>query len=65
MISSYQNFILGFVKQSLRLGIRFNNHKNSFRHWESEKDTELSKYIWELKDKHAEYQIRWSIAARK
>ena len=44
---------------------RFNNHKKkSFRHRESEKDTELSKYIWELKDKHTEYQIRWSIARK-
>ena len=41
---------------------RFNNHKKSFRHRRNEKDTELSRYIWELKDKHMEYQIRWSIA---
>ena len=35
---------------------RFNNHKKSFRHRENEKDTELSKYIWELKDKQT-YRI--------
>ena len=62
MISSYQNFILGFAKQSLRLG--FNNHKKSVHHRENKKDTELSKYISELKDKLAEYQIRWSIAQK-
>ena len=62
MISSYQNFILGFAKQSLRLGLTI--IKKSFRHRENEKDTELSKYVWELKDKHAEYQIRWSIARK-
>ena len=43
---------------------RFNNHKKSFCHRENEKDTELSRYIWELKDKHTEYQIKWSIARK-
>ena len=42
---------------------RFNNDKKYFRHRKNEKDTELSKYIWEYKKgKHIEYQIRWSIA---
>ena len=39
---------------------RFNSHKKSFHHWESEKDAELSKSMWDLKDNHTEYQIRWS-----
>ena len=43
---------------------RFNNQKKSFRHRQNEKDTELSKYIWVLKEKHTEYQIRWSIAQK-
>merc|ERR1712083_155645 len=29
-----------------------------------EYDTELSKYIWELKDKEKDYQIKWNIIAR-
>ena len=44
--------------------VRFNNHKKPFRHRENEKDTKLSKYIWELKKKRTEYQIRWSIAKK-
>ena len=53
-------FYLGICETEFKT--RFNNHKKSFRHRENEKDTELSKYIWELKDKHTEYQIRWSIS---
>ena len=55
-------FYLGICETEFKT--RFNNHKKSFRHRENEKDTELSKYIWELKDKHTEYQIRWSIARK-
>ena len=55
-------FYLGICETEFKT--RFNNHKKSFRHRENEKDTELSKYIWELKDKHTEYQIRWSIAQK-
>ena len=62
MISSYQNFILGFAKQSLILGLTI--IKKSFHHQENEKDTELSNYIWELKHKHTEYQIRWPITRK-
>ena len=53
-------FYLGLCKTEFKA--RFNNHKKSFHYRENKKDTELSKYIWELKDKHTEYQIRWSIA---
>ena len=55
-------FYLGICKTEFKT--RFNNHKKSFRHQEKEKDSELSKYIWELKDKPTEYQIRWSIARK-
>ena len=55
-------FYLGICETEFKT--RFNNHKKSFRHRENEKDTELSKYIWELKDKHTEYQIKWSIARK-
>ena len=55
-------FYLGICETEFKT--RFKNHKKSFRHQENEKDTELSKYIWELKDKHTEYQIRWSIARK-
>ena len=29
---------------------QYNNHTNSFKNWYYEHDTELSKYIWKLKD---------------
>ena len=31
---------------------RYNNHKSSFRNKSREKNTELSKYVWELKEKN-------------
>ena len=47
---------LGISKKEFKT--RFSNHKKSFRHWQNDKDTEPFKYIWELNDKHMEYQIR-------
>ena len=55
-------FYLGICKTEFKT--RFNNHKLSFSHRQNEKDAELSKYIWELKDQHTEYQIGWSIAQK-
>ena len=40
---------------------RYNNHTKSFRHKRYEKETELSKYIWGLKNKNIDHQISWSI----
>ena len=40
---------------------RFNNHSSSFRHQRLEKSTELSKRVWEHKNKGHNYQIQWSI----
>ena len=38
---------------------RYNNHTNLFRH---SKDTTLSKYIWEIKNKYNEMPtLKWSI----
>ena len=34
---------------------RFNNHKKSFRYIKYEKDTEQSKYVWELKGPYADH----------
>ena len=41
--------------------IRFNNHKASFRNSSKKYTTELSKYIWELKDNEVQYDITWKI----
>ena len=40
---------------------RFNNHSKSFRQKKYSKETELSKYVWTLKDKGIDYVIKWAI----
>ena len=40
---------------------RHRNHTKSFRHQKYENETELSKYIWELKKKNVEHVIKWDI----
>ena len=36
----------------------YNNHTVSFRNKTKEKSTELSKYIWELKDNNIQYNLK-------
>ena len=43
---------------------RYNGHATSFRLRSHEKETELSKFIWSLKDKGAPYSIKWSVASQ-
>ena len=43
---------------------RYNNHTCSFRNKSREKSTELSKYVWELKDKDVNFSINWDIAMK-
>ena len=43
---------------------RFNQHKVTFRHRKYINSTELSKYIWHLKDNCINFDIKWSIIAR-
>ena len=38
----------------------YNNHNCSFRNKSREKNTELSKYVWELKKKDIDYFIDWN-----
>ena len=40
---------------------RFRNHTKSFNHKKYEKETELSKYIWSLKEQDKVPSITWSI----
>ena len=40
---------------------RYNSHQYSFRHKSCRKSTELSKYIWDLKDKGINYEIQCEI----
>ena len=40
---------------------RYNNHTNSFNDESKKSDTELSKKIWDLKEKGLPYKIHWKI----
>ena len=40
---------------------RYGNHKSSFKHQSKQHSTELSKYIWQLKNKNTQYHISWKI----
>ena len=42
----------------------YNNHNYSFRNKSREKNTELSKYEWKLKDKDINHFINWNIAMK-
>ena len=41
--------------------VRYQNHIKSFKHKRYEFDTELSKYVWKLKNAGKDYGIKWSI----
>ena len=43
---------------------RFNQYQVTFRHRKYTNSTELSKYIWQLKDNSVNFNINWSIYAR-
>ena len=40
----------------------YNNRDTSFRNKSKEKSTELSQYIWELKNSSINYDLKWSVA---
>ena len=44
-----------------RCKVHISNHKKSFNNRRYEKDSELSKYVWTLKDQGVDYSIGWSI----
>ena len=43
---------------------RFTAHSRSFRNSNFRRKTELSKYIWDLKDQDVSFEVTWSIAQR-
>ena len=43
---------------------RFSQHKSTFKHRKHINNTELSKYIWQLRDKKQDFNIKWSIISR-
>ena len=38
--------------------LRYNNHTMLLRHKKRVKDTELSKYLWKLKEENADYNLQ-------
>ena len=40
---------------------RLGNHKKSFNNDRYEKETTLSKYVWSLKRKNEQYDIKWRL----
>jgi hypothetical protein len=43
--------------------MRYNNHNKSFNNRKYQSETELSSYIWNLKDKNTQFSIKWRTAA--
>ena len=43
---------------------RYTQHKSTFTHRKLSNKTELSKYIWQLKDSNTSFTTKWSIIAR-
>ena len=43
---------------------RFNNHRKSINNFSYRKETELSKYAWELKEQGMQFDIKWSVIKR-
>ena len=43
---------------------RYNNHKSSFNNQSKRCSTELSNYIWKLKDQRIEYNIVWKVITK-
>ena len=59
------------MKKSFYLGVTetpfkesFGNHMRDFKHLKYRNSTELSKYVWELKDAHISPVIEWSIVTK-
>ena len=43
---------------------RFTQHKHSFHHRSYMNSTELSKYIWHLRDSNKDFNIKWTIICK-
>ena len=43
---------------------RWKNHRQSFRTEKYKNETELSKLVWDLKDKNIQFEINWKIVAK-
>ena len=52
-------YYIGVTKPSFKK--RLGNHKKSFSHKKYANDTELSKYIWKLKEAKIDFEIKWKV----
>ena len=41
--------------------LRYSDHKSSFEHKRHRNKTELSKYVWNLKEQNKQYHVAWSV----
>ena len=57
--ASGKRFYIGLT--SMEIKKRISKHKTDFRNRKYEKSTELSKYIWKLKDSNETYDLNWKI----
>jgi len=58
-IDTEKKFYIGLTEGSFKT--RYSNHKKSFTHQKYQKETELSKYIWELKEQQKDPSVNWSV----
>ena len=53
---------VGLTENSFKT--RLANHKTSFNSFDKRNATELSKYVWELKNRNSHYTIKWKLLKR-
>ena len=56
------NTYVGLTESAFKT--RYANHKASFTHRNKKNSTELSKYIWQLKDSGSDFSITWKVLKR-
>ena len=54
-----QKFYFGLAETTFKE--RYNNHKWDVKHIKCQNNTELTKYIWNLKNNNIKYTIKWKI----
>ena len=58
-IDTEKKYYIGLTEGSFKE--RYSNHKKSFTHKKYQKETELSKYVWKLKEQQKHPSVIWSI----
>ena len=59
---SEEQTYVGLSSTSFKL--RLGNHKKSFKNETYRRNTSLSTYIWNIKDRGEEYELKWNILGR-